>query len=141
MLDLRLAARGAFPFGRWGAWAGNRRLAAVRAALNLGRTLGVLNWTLEISNDQAVAYRDTAGRGEAAYRRMLAVADVRDATIIRLLHDLGLRRGELTGLDLAHVDLQTGRVSILEDQEWPTMPALRWRPWRSGSKNRILLKC
>ena len=114
----------------------NRRLAAVRAALKLGRTLGLLTWALEIRNDQSVAYRETAGPGEAAYRRMLEVADAREASIIRLLHDLGLRRGELTGLDVCHLDLQASRVSVLgkgrEDRVWITMPkptAATLRAW------------
>lgn len=37
----------------------------------------------------------------------------RDLAIIRLLHDQGLRRAEVTALDLADVDADTGRVQVL----------------------------
>jgi integrase/recombinase XerC len=37
---------------------------------------------------------------------------VRDLAIIRLLHDLGLRRGELVALDLADVELVPGAASV-----------------------------
>jgi integrase len=38
---------------------------------------------------------------------------VRDLAIIRLLHDLGLRLGELVALDVADVDLDAGTVAVI----------------------------
>jgi len=104
----------------------NRRISAVRSALKLGRQLGLLNWTLELPGERPVAYRDTLGPGEPAYRAMLELTCPRDAAILRLLHDLGLRRGEVCGLDLEHLDLRVGRISILgkarQEREWFTLP-------------------
>ena len=37
----------------------------------------------------------------------------RDFALLRLLFDLGLRRGEVVGLDLEHIGLEAGSVSIL----------------------------
>src|SRR5207247_8623312 len=47
-------------------------------------------------------------------RVMLATAgNDRDRAMLRLLHDLGLRRSEVVGLDLADVDIEGGFVWIL----------------------------
>jgi integrase/recombinase XerC len=91
----------------------NRRIAAIRAAIKLARKLGMLTWTLEVENERSRAYRETAGPGEAAFAKMLKRAGPRDAAIICLLHDLGLRRAEAISLDLEHVDLKAGKVSVL----------------------------
>lgn len=37
----------------------------------------------------------------------------RDLALIRLMHDLGLRRGEVVALDLADLDLEDGKVAIV----------------------------
>ncbi len=91
----------------------NRRLSAIRSALKLGRTLGLLTWTVELEGEKVQRYRDTAGPGEDAYRAMIQVADGRDTAMLRLLHDLALRRGEVVELDLEHVDLRKRKLSIL----------------------------
>lgn len=98
----------------------NRRLATLRSATRLARTIGVINWTLEIENEPAHSYRDTSGPGLYAIRRMLKAAAAqphaakaaRDTTILRLLFDLALRRKELVGLELSDVDLSERRISI-----------------------------
>ena len=90
----------------------NRRLSAIRSALKLGRTLGLLTWTLEIQGEKVRPYKDTAGPGEDAYRAMLAVAGPRDAAILHLMHDLGLRRGEIVELDLEHLNLNKRKLSV-----------------------------
>jgi len=104
----------------------NRRLAAIRSALKLGRTLGLLTWTLEVEGERSMPYRDTRGPGEEAYRAMLQVADTRERAILRLLHDLALRRGEVTGLDVEHIDIENGTLSILgkgrTERETLTLP-------------------
>lgn len=89
-----------------------RRLAALRMVCKVARTLGRINWALETRNPKAEAYRDTTGPGRDGWLRMLVAAReaaatgkppaVRDLAIALLLHDLGLRRDEVCGLDLAH---------------------------------------
>ena len=98
----------------------NRRLSAVRALVRLARVLGVVTWALEIQNVRAESYRDLRGPGTVALRRVLAALKQRedpkakrDRAIIRLLHDLGLRRGEVVSLDLEHVDLVVSTLSVL----------------------------
>jgi integrase/recombinase XerC len=86
----------------------NRRLAALRSLVKLGRTLGMVAWALEVDGVPAEGYRDTRGPGADGFRRLLAELDgrqdvkgVRDRAVLRLLFDLGLRRGEVSGLDVA----------------------------------------
>lgn len=98
----------------------NRRLAALRALVKLGRTLGLVSWSLEVSNVKAEQYRDLRGPGRAVLKRVLAVLSARpdakakrDLAILRLLHDLGLRRGEVVSLDVEHFNLEATTVSVL----------------------------
>lgn len=104
----------------------NRRMSAIRSAMRLARQLGIIPWTLEVAGEKVMPYRDTMGPGEAAYQAMLAAAGARDRAMLRLLHDLALRRGEVIGLDLDHLDLRRGRISILgkgrNEREWLTLP-------------------
>jgi len=86
----------------------NRRLAALRSLIKLARTLGLVNWSLDVEGLRSEAYRDTRGPGTAGYRQLLAHLDgktdprsLRDRAIVRLLYDLGLRRAEVCRLDLA----------------------------------------
>src|SRR5262249_9593815 len=112
----------------------NRRLSALRSIVRLGRTFGLIAWSLEIEGVKAKAYRDTRGPGvdgvvavkrEAANHASPAKA-ARDVAIVRLLFDLALRRGEIVGLDLAHFDARAGRLSVLgkgrREREWRTLP-------------------
>jgi integrase/recombinase XerC len=110
----------------------NRRLSALRSALKLARTLGMVDWTIEVEALRARAYRDTKGPGTAGVARLLAEARAqspplaaRDVAILRLLFDCGLRRGELVGLDVAHLD--GDRLAVQgkghTDREPVTLPA------------------
>jgi integrase/recombinase XerC len=111
----------------------NRHLASLRSLVSLARTLGIIPWTLEVSNLKAETYRDTRGPGRLGFRAMLdALAGRtdakarRDVALLRLLHDLGLRRAEAVGLDLDHLDLAGSRVSVLRkgktQRVWLTLP-------------------
>jgi len=98
----------------------NRRLAALRSIVKLARTLGLVAWTLEVEGMKLQAYRDTRGPGREAVSRMIGTASkrqdpkgARDSAIVRLMADMALRRGEVTGLDISDVDLQAGTVAIL----------------------------
>lgn len=98
----------------------NRRLAAVRSLVKLARTLGMVSWSIEVENLKAQTYRDTRGPGRQGFRRLLEEAEsrtgkkaLRDRAILRLLHDLALRRAEVVSLDLEDVDLEGGAISVL----------------------------
>jgi len=97
-----------------------RKLAALRAVVKLAGQLGQVDWELTLASPRAEGYRDTRGPGDDGYRKVreLAKAEaetgdpkrVRDYSALRLLHDLGLRRGELVGVDLA--DVETGADGV-----------------------------
>jgi integrase/recombinase XerC len=98
-----------------------RRLAALRGAVKLARQLGRLGWSLEVESPRAEALRDTTGPGLEGWRQLLAAAVAgattpkgkRDLALVRLLHDLGMRRGEAVSLDLVDLDLEGGTVSVV----------------------------
>lgn len=110
------------------------RLSALRAAVQLARTLGMVAWTLEVpASKGAVAYRDTRGPGRKTLRSMMN--DVggrrdrksqRDLAVLRLLNDLALRRFEVSGLDLEHLDVEGTRIFVLRkgkaERIWLSLP-------------------
>lgn len=98
----------------------NRRLAALRSLVKLARTLGLVTWALEVPGLPAEPYRDTRGPGLAGVRRLLRriarrqdAKGRRDLAILRLLFDLGLRRGEVVALHRADLDFDAGTLAVL----------------------------
>lgn len=98
----------------------NRSLAALRSIVKLGKTLGMIGWELEVVGLKSEAYRDTAGPGMSGFRSVMSKASsrkdgkgLRDYAILRMAFDLGLRRKEIVGLDLADIDATAGIVAIL----------------------------
>src|SRR5262245_17681717 len=98
----------------------NRRLSALRSIVQLGRTFGMVAWTLEVDGVKVSAYRDTKGPGlegvtavkrQAARHKSPAKA-ARDVAIVRVLFDLALRRSEVAALDLQHLDVRASRLLI-----------------------------
>lgn len=97
-----------------------RRLAALRTAVRLARQMGRVGWALEVDAPDPEGYRDTAGPGLDGWRLLLATAESlattpkgrRDLALLRLMHDLALRRGECCGLDLADLDVARGAVAV-----------------------------
>jgi integrase/recombinase XerC len=98
-----------------------RRLSALRTAVRVARQLGRVSWSLEVESPRAEAYRDTKGPGRTGWKAMATAARAaattptgrRDLAILRLLHDLALRRAEVVSLDLAHVDLDASTLEVL----------------------------
>ncbi|MGO9572352.1 MAG: tyrosine-type recombinase/integrase [Desulfomonilaceae bacterium] len=98
----------------------NRRLAALRSLSAMARTVGKITWKLEIKNQKTEAYRDTKGPGIDNFGKLLALVDarkdrkgIRDKAILRLLFDLGLRRGEATTLDVADLDMERKAIQVM----------------------------
>ncbi len=98
----------------------NRRLAALRSLSQMAKMLGMIPWTLQVKNRKIEAYRDTKGPGIDNFKRILdlkeirgGVKGIRDKAILRLLFDLGLRRGELTALDLSDLDFEKKTIQVM----------------------------
>jgi integrase len=89
----------------------NRRLSTLRSLGKQTRIMGLVPWVLDAQSDKGGKVRDTRGPGHEAVETVFrslwslpATASVlRDLGILHLLYDLGLRRGEICGLDVAHV--------------------------------------
>jgi integrase/recombinase XerC len=120
-------------------------LAALRSLVKLANTVGLVSWRLSVESMKSQSYRDTRGPGLVTYRGMLAAAAsrrpgkaARDTAILRLLQDVGLRRGELVRLDLADVDLERSAIMVTgkaRTQAAPiSLPALPRPPWPDGSR-------
>lgn len=126
----------------------NRRIAALRSLVGLGKMVGVIDWTLEIKAMRSESYRDTAGPGReavSALLKWLAVEAknpmrlpsddrrrrrlIRDRAIIRLLFDLALRREEAVSLNMEHLDLNSRPPTVAvmgkgrSERERLTLPA------------------
>ena len=100
----------------------NRRVSTLRRLVRLGRRYNVLSWTMDVDSLPVTSYRDTTGPGRSGWVRLLEVAmkaaattakGKRDLAIVRLLHDHGLRRAEVTALDLVDLDLDAGRLLVI----------------------------
>src|SRR5271157_4333706 len=98
----------------------NRRLAALRSLSQMARMLGMIPWTLQVKNRRVEAYRDTKGPGIDNFKKILSLTEdrgdkkgIRDTAILRLLFDLGLRRGEVVGLNLEDLDLERKTIQVM----------------------------
>lgn len=97
----------------------NRRIAAVRSLLALGRALGVTASEIRLGDLRTCPTRDTRGPGAKAVAQMVMVLAhertpkaLRDLCILRLLYDLGLRRAEAVSIDVEDVDLERGELWV-----------------------------
>jgi integrase/recombinase XerC len=95
----------------------NNRLAALRAVVDMGRTVGMVSWELEVKSLKEEKYRDTAGPGEDQIIQKIKVLgqkkdpkSARDAVILALMGVMGLRRGEVIKLDVGDLDGDQIRV-------------------------------
>lgn len=98
----------------------NRRLSALRSLVELALTLGMIPWSLRVSNVKSKAYRDTRGPGTAAVANMMRHLEertdakgLRDQAVIAILWGMALRNSELCSLDVDDVDLVAGRMKLV----------------------------
>jgi integrase/recombinase XerC len=117
----------------------NRRLATLRSLLKLTNTHGLVTWTLSVENVPVQSYRDTGGPGRDGLRAMLEAAGaqsgpkgLRDVALLRLLHDLGLRRSEAVRLDTDAVDRPGNRILIPGRGRSPKQPVSLPDPTRAA---------
>jgi integrase/recombinase XerC len=97
-----------------------RRISALRSALAGAASYAAITWQLTVRSPRVEPYRDVRGPGRKGWRSMVAgltvrAADpaartravaLRDLAVVRLLHDLMLRRAEAAGLDLEHIEFE-----------------------------------
>lgn len=93
----------------------NRRLAAVRSLVKLGRTLGIINWALDVEgirNSRNV--RDMRGPTVANIQKLLHGARPKPFAhaLLLLLFTRGLRSVEVRELQLKHLSLDEGVIFV-----------------------------
>ena len=98
----------------------NARTQGVRSLVRLARMLGLVSWTLEVPHVKVEPYRDTRGPGTTVMRQLLAAtaadetaAGRRNHALLRLMHDLALRRASVASLDLEHWEQGTRCLWVL----------------------------
>ncbi len=98
----------------------NRRIAAIKSLVAMGRKIGVCNFSLEdIKGERVAKYRDTTGIDAEAFSRVLAVCDrdtlqgKRDYALLKLLWGNALRRNEVSQLNIGDFDPDSKTLRIL----------------------------
>ena len=98
----------------------NRRLAAIKSLVAMGRKLGMCNYGLEdIKGEKVTKYRDTSGIDSETFKRVLAWCDrstlqgKRDYALLRLLWGNALRRNEVSLLNINDFDSDVQTLRIL----------------------------
>ncbi len=98
----------------------NRKLAAIKSMVAMGRKLGVCHFALiDVKALTVQTYRDTSGVEAGEYAEVLKLIDrstlkgKRDYAILRLLWDNALRRNEVCSLNVGDFNPQAGMLQIL----------------------------
>jgi integrase/recombinase XerC len=98
----------------------NRRLAALKSLIEMGRKMGTCCFSLEdIKGEKAQKYRDTTGIDTRAFERILGQCDLatvsgkRDYALLRLLWGNALRRNEVSQLNVSDFDPGAATLRIL----------------------------
>ncbi|MEG4218682.1 tyrosine-type recombinase/integrase [Microcoleus sp. Pol14C6] len=97
----------------------NRRLAAVKSLVEMGRKLGACHYTLgDIKGEKVTSYRDTTGVDAGTFEQILkqcdrtTLAGKRDYALLRLLWGNALRRNEISQLNVRDFDPATRSLQI-----------------------------
>lgn len=95
----------------------NRKLSVIRSLFCLAEQLGIINFNINIKNEKVELCRDTRGPGKDGIIKMLSIVkseskeDIRNMALIRLLFDLGLRRDEVSKINIE--DVENDRIKII----------------------------
>ncbi len=97
----------------------NRKLAAIKSMVAMGRKLGVCAFALQdVKSETVHKYRDTSGIEASEFAKVLALVDrttlkgKRDYAILRLLWDNALRRNEICSLDVGDFNPNAKTLTI-----------------------------
>jgi len=97
----------------------NARLAALRCAMAFLYDMELISWTIKYKGVKTGGRRDMKGPSLPVFRGLLAVAScqrdirsLRDPALLRLLFCLGLRRGEVSSLNVEHYNRSERRLAV-----------------------------
>ena len=98
----------------------NLRLVVLRSLLKKARKAGLVTWEIDVAGQKPEDAKDNRGPSKGTLKAMLAAARAlpspegeRAYAILRIFGEVGLRKRELIGLDLADFDADGGTVAIL----------------------------
>ncbi|HEY1602111.1 MAG TPA: tyrosine-type recombinase/integrase [Pirellulales bacterium] len=110
----------------------NLRVAAIRSLLVKAYDLDMISWLTRVKGVKTEVRKDSRGPGAEKAREMFALLGRRDAkgcrdrALFRLLWDLALRRSEIIGLDVEHLDTDKGVLFVKgkgkRERAWQTLP-------------------
>ncbi|MGO9571930.1 MAG: tyrosine-type recombinase/integrase [Desulfomonilaceae bacterium] len=99
----------------------NNRMSTLRGLTKTARLVGRIDWWIDVQDIRCkTASRDTRGPGRQGFQQMVREAELqqgarglRDVAILRLLYDLALRAGEVSGLDIEDVRIDDYEIRVL----------------------------
>lgn len=114
-----------------------RLLATIRSVVKEAKLLGLIDWEIELKLPRRARIRDVRGPDmdelvvlQAALERADDPLAERDQAIFSLLVDLGLRRAEVAGLELEHIDGTRAFLSVIrkgeDERELVPLPEQTW---------------
>lgn len=110
----------------------NLALMSVRSLLSFVADCGLIHWRVKVRPVKA-AQKDMRGPGREGVAKLFSVRTdstpmaLRDRAMIRMLFSAALRRAEVSSLDIEHVDLARGSISVLR-KGWTTRQTLSVSP-------------
>lgn len=132
----------------------NRRLATLRSLARFGHQTEAITWELEVPGVRLARRRDSKSSSASGFQALLGVVQgsrvphaLRDCLMLHLLHDLGLRCGEVAQLCMEHVDMERGTLMVpgarLGSEPLPIPPTMRqplesWLEWRGTADGPLL---
>ncbi|OGH55938.1 MAG: hypothetical protein A3G34_01945 [Candidatus Lindowbacteria bacterium RIFCSPLOWO2_12_FULL_62_27] len=98
----------------------NGHISAIRQFSTFACMAGILNWKFSLRRLPYLSLRDTRGPGLEGVQKMINEAarqpgprGLRDVALLRVLWDLGFRRGEVVRLDVSDVDFEGEFIWVL----------------------------
>ena len=98
----------------------NRRLSTLRSLVSVANQLGYLHWQLDVNNEPLTSTKSTQKKDELFFQKLLETSKKqknplkasRDLAILRLLHDLALKRHSITQLNLSDLNSAHKTISV-----------------------------
>jgi integrase/recombinase XerC len=99
----------------------NRKLSTLRSLVKTANALGMVTWHLDVNNEKASRAALTPPPVRSDLQRLFTYArqqpkrakGARDYALLRLMHDLALKRSVVAGLDLSALDWQKSRLTVI----------------------------
>lgn len=110
----------------------NLALMSVRSLLSFVADCGLIHWRVKVRPVKA-AQKDMRGPGREGVAKLFAVRTdatpmaLRDRAMVRMLFSAALRRAEVSSLNIEHIDLTRGSISVLR-KGWTTRQTLSVSP-------------